>query len=143
MNQRAFTYFAGLPCGMAVASALIVAVCLCSRQAAAQAPAPEPGHGPTIFGHWRGTSEEDGTLDVSIGSNRQLSYQFSGGTQEHAAGTYRLRGANQILFTPTGGAEKDEETWVYTFDDFGRLKLGMEEDKAEDQETYLLNKVEQ
>ena len=78
----------------------------------------------------RANTEDDGTLDVAINSNRQLSYQFSGGKKEHATGTFRLRGANQLLFTPTGGEEKDEETWVYTFDDFGRLKLEMEEDKA-------------
>jgi hypothetical protein len=140
VNRNPITRSAGRAAAMIAMVSLAVSS---ARPVAAQAPAPEPPQQRSVFGHWRGTSESDGTLDVMIGSNRQLTYEFSGGSKEHATGTYRLKGANQILFTPAGGLEKDEETWTYTFDDFGRLKLEMEEDKPEDQETYVLNHIEQ
>ncbi len=138
VNRNPITRSAGRAGAMIALVSLAVSS---ARPVAAQAP--EPGQQRTVLGHWRGTTESDGTLDLSIGPNRQLTYQFSGGSKEHATGTFRLKGANQILFTPTGGLEKDEETWTYTFDEFGRLKLEMEEDKPEDQETYVLNHIEQ
>jgi len=112
-----------------------------ARPAAAQAPGPQPGQTHSLFGQWQGNTEDDGKLTVVITSDRQLSYQFSGGKQEHNTGTFRLKGANQLLFTPQGATADDEETWVYTWDEFGRLKMEMEEDSRNDAEVYVLNRA--
>ena len=123
-----------------VLTALLAAVA--ARPAAAQGPGPQDGQAHSIFGHWGGNTEEDGKLTIVITPDRQLSYQFSGGKQEHNTGTFRLKGANQLLFTPQGATADDEETWVYTWDEFGRLKLEMEEDSRNDAEVYVLNRVD-
>ncbi len=123
-----------------VLTALLASIA--ARPAAAQGPGPQDGQAHSIFGNWRGNTEEDGKLTIAITPDRQLSYQFSGGKQEHNTGTFRLKGANQLLFTPQGAAADDEETWVYTWDEFGRLKLEMEEDSRNDAEIYVLNRVD-
>ncbi len=110
--------------------------------------AQEPGQGdtPRIVGQWSGKTESDGLLTLTVfpAPGRQLSYQFSEGKHEHGSGTFRLQGANRLLFTPDSARTKEDvETWLYSFDEFGRLHLEMEEDNPSDRETYILSRLGQ
>jgi hypothetical protein len=104
-------------------------------------PAQAPAQVPRIVGEWSGKTKEDGvlTLVVRPAPGRELSYQFSGGAQEHASGTFTLRGANDLEFTPTG--ESEAEKWQYSFDEQGQLHLIMEEDNPDDRELYILTRT--
>jgi hypothetical protein len=106
-------------------------------------PAPVQTQTPRIVGQWTGKTQEDGilTLVVYPAPGRELTYEFSGGKQEHGAGTFTLRGANELNFTPKGA--KEVEKWTYTFDEDGHLHLKMEEDKPEDEEEYVLSRAGQ
>jgi hypothetical protein len=118
---------------------------IASNRAAAQAPFPAPVQTdvPRVVGRWSGKTEDDGilTLVVFPAPGRQLVYEFSGGSKEHADGTFTLRGANELDFTPKG--EKEAEKWTYSFDENGKLHLKMEEEKPEDEEEYVLSRAGQ
>ncbi len=125
----------GLLMGFALLAIGIVAVC--TSRAVAQTP-PQV---PRIIGEWSGKSKEDGVLSLVIkpAPGREVAYQFSGGTQEHASGTFTLRGANELDFTPSG--ESEAEKWTYSFDEQGQLHLEMEEDNPNDREVYTLARI--
>ncbi|HKD37731.1 MAG TPA: hypothetical protein VKB78_13055 [Pirellulales bacterium] len=124
--------------------AIFLAIALFARDSAAQSPYPTfQSNVPRIIGRWTGKTEEDGilTLVVFPAPGRELTYEFSGGQKEHGEGTFTLRGANELNFTPKG--EKEPEKWTYSFDEQGRLHLKMEEDKPEDEEEYILSRAGQ
>ena len=101
---------------------------------------------PRIVGSWSGKTEGDGVLTLTVfpAPGREIKYQFSGGKQESGSGTFTLKGANRLIFTPENARSKDDvETWLYTFDEFGRLHLEMEEDNVADRETYVLGRLGQ
>jgi hypothetical protein len=106
-------------------------------------PAPVQTQTPRIVGRWSGKSQDDGilTLIVYPAPGRELTYEFSDGKKEHGAGTFTLRGANELNFTPKGATEA--EKWTYSFDEDGHLHLKMEEDKPEDEEEYILSRAGQ
>ncbi len=107
---------------------------------------PEQSDTPRIVGQWSGKTESDGLLTLTVfpAPSRQLNYQFSEGKHEHGSGTFRLQGANHLLFTPDHARTADDvEKWLYTFDEFGRLHLEMEEDNPSDRETYILSRLGQ
>jgi hypothetical protein len=119
-------------------------VVLFVTEAGAQGPYPNVQTGvPRIIGRWSGKTEEDGILTIIVypAPGRELSYEFSGGQKEHGEGTFTLRGANELHFTPKGA--KEPEKWTYSFDEDGRLHLKMEEDKPEDEEEYILSRAGQ
>lgn len=115
-----------------VAAAIMLAV------SASWAQAPRV---PRIVGEWSGNTEDDGvlTLVVQPAPGHELSYAFSGGKMEHGSGTFTLRGANELNFTPTG--ETEAEKWTYSFDEQGHLRLEMEEDNPNDKEVYVLTRT--
>jgi hypothetical protein len=125
----------------AVSAATILAACAGPVEAQNPFPAPIQSQTPRIVGRWTGKTQEDGilTLVVFPAPGRELSYEFSGGKHEHGTGTFTLRGANELDFTPKGAAEA--EKWIYSFDEDGHLHLKMEEDKPEDEEEYILTRV--
>ena len=98
---------------------------------------------PRIVGRWSGKTEEDGTLTLIIypAPGRELSYEFSGGQKEHAEGTFTLRGANELSFTPKRA--KEPVKWTYSFDELGRLHLKIEKEKPKDEEEYILKRAGQ
>jgi len=129
------------------AAALSIAMGLgvLAARAEAQSPFPAPvqTQTPRIVGQWTGKTQEDGilTLVVYPAPGRELTYEFGGGKHEHGAGTFTLRGANELNFTPNGA--KEAEKWTYSFDEDGHLHLKMEEDKPEDEEEYILSRAGQ
>ncbi len=129
--------------GIALASASF-AVCLAlGERATAQYTTPSQVRAPRIVGRWSGKTQEDGILTLTVfpAPGRELQYEFSGGSKEHDSGTFTLRGANELNFTSKG--KTAPEKWTYSFDDEGRLHLKMEEDRPEDEEEYILSRVEQ
>jgi hypothetical protein len=129
-------------------AALLTVVCwsnFATEPARGQSPFPATvqTQTPRIVGRWSGKTAEDGILTVVVypAPGKQLVYEFSGGAKEHATGTFTLRGANELNFTPEHATEA--EKWTYTFDEQGKLHLTMEEDNPQDQEEYILSRAEQ
>ena len=135
---RRFAWAAG-------AVSIAIGFAVWSEQVEAQNPFPAQVQTqvPRIVGRWSGKTQEDGilTLIVYPAPGRELTYEFSGGAKEHGEGTFTLRGANELNFTPKGAAEA--EKWTYSFDEEGHLHLKMEEDKPEDEEEYILARAGQ
>jgi hypothetical protein len=127
------------------AISLAVGLIIFAQSSEAQSPFPAPvqTQTPRIVGRWTGKTQEDGTLTLVIypAPGRQLSYEFSGGKHEQGTGTFTLRGANELNFTPKSATEA--EKWTYSFDEEGHLHLKMEEDKPEDEEEYILSRAGQ
>jgi hypothetical protein len=126
-----------------LSAAMVLAACAGPAEAENPFPAPIQTQTPRIVGRWTGKTQEDGTLTLVVypAPGRDLTYLFSGGKHEHGEGTFTLRGANELSFTPKG--ETEAEKWIYSFDENGHLHLKMEEDKPEDEEEYILTRVGQ
>ncbi len=105
-----------------------------ASQAAAQ------GETPRIVGRWTGKTPYDGLLTVVFfpAPSHQIDYEFSGGSKQHASGSYALRGEGELEFTARGRAVA--EKWTYSLDDDGHLHLKMKADK-DDSPEYTLSRV--
>ncbi len=139
LPQRRFWIGIGLA-SLSISSGAAVFV----ADARAQGPYPTvQTNVPRIVGRWSGKTEEDGALTVIIypAPGREVTYEFSGGQKEHAEGTFTLRGANELSFTPKRA--KEPKKWTYSFDELGRLHLKMEKDKPKDEEEYILKRAGQ